>query len=233
MKRQSKPRKHLFMPLIVLLLIAVGILYATGYLPLTWYGSARFGIETVQSSIDFDQDGVDDYRDVMLGARQDARNHPAYDDRYWEEGYPPDDIGVCTDVVWRAFRHAGYSLRDMVDADIAARPEAYPRITQSDSNIDFRRVYNLRVFFDTYAIPLSLDPDDTAAWQPGDIVIWGADKHIGIVSDRRNAKGHAFVIHNSGQPFREQDALTHGEVTGHFRFDASLIDRDVLAAWRE
>lgn len=33
-----------------------------------------------------------------------------------EGGYPPDNIGVCIDVVWRAFANAGYSLKDMVDA---------------------------------------------------------------------------------------------------------------------
>lgn len=80
---------------------------------------------------------------------------------------------------------------------------------------------------------MTLDPDEIEAWQPGDIVIWGNDKHIGIVSERRNAKGQAYVIHNSGQPFREEDALTHGTITGHYRFDASLIDADVLVAWHE
>ena len=98
------------------------------------------------SSYDFNGNGLSDAMDLVLGARADAENHPTYDGRYWQGGYPPDDIGVCTDVVWRAFRAAGYSLRDMVDADIAARPSAYPNITQRDSNIDFRRVKNLRVF---------------------------------------------------------------------------------------
>ena len=31
---------------------------------------------------------------------------------------PPDTEGVCTDVIWRAFKNAGYSLKDMVDEDI-------------------------------------------------------------------------------------------------------------------
>lgn len=232
-KRRYRSKRRLFFTLIVLVMVTGAILYGTKHLPFVPYTSFHFGIQTVESTVDFDGDGVDDYTDIMLGARQDAKNHPTYDDRYWDSAYPPEDIGVCADVIWRAFKDAGYSLRDMMAADIAARIDAYPRVTERDDNIDFRRVKNQRVFFDTYALSLTLDPDEIDVWQPGDIVIWGADKHIGIVSDRRNAKGQAYVIHNAGQPFREEDALTHAEITGHYRFDASRIDGDVLVAWQE
>ena len=39
-------------------------------------------------------------------------------DKYYSGGYPPDSEGVCTDVIWRALKNAGYSLKDMVDADM-------------------------------------------------------------------------------------------------------------------
>lgn len=191
-----------------------------------------FDIETVKSSTDFNNNGIDDYTDFLIGARIDAENHPRYDSRYWENGYPPDDIGVCTDVVWRAFKNAGYSLRDMVDADIKLRPESYPNITKRDNNIDFRRVVNLRVFFDEYAQELTLDINDISQWQPGDIVIFGNDKHIGIVSDKRNRHGHTYIIHNGGQPKREEDYFERGTVTGHYRFDSSLVDKDILIEWQ-
>lgn len=123
--RKRRPTRRFFLVILIVLLAAAGILYFTGHLPLAWYCASHFGIETAASAVDYNGNGVDDYRDIMLGARQDAKNRPAYDSRYWDEGYPPDDIGVCTDVVWRAFRNAGYCLRDMVDADVAARPEAY------------------------------------------------------------------------------------------------------------
>ena len=119
-------------------------------------------------------------------------------------------------------------MRDMVDADIRLRPEAYTKITIPDSNIDFRRVVNLRVFFEEYAQSLTLDPEDVVEWQPGDIVIFRDDKHIGIISDRRNADGVPYVIHNGGQENREEDYLKCSEITGHYRFDASLIDSDML-----
>lgn len=41
---------------------------------------------------------------------------------------------------------------------------------------------------------------------PGDIVIFGTT-HIGIVSDKRNKDGVPYLIHNAGQPLREEDAL--------------------------
>ena len=127
--------------LIALIIVFAALLVAAHLSrPETSYSSSEV------SSYDFNGNGLSDAMDLVLGARADAENHPTYDGRYWQGGYPPDNIGVCTDVVWRAFRAAGYSLRDMVDADIAARPSAYPNVTQRDSNIDFRRVKNLRVF---------------------------------------------------------------------------------------
>ena len=119
----------------------------------------------------------------------------------------------------------------MVDRDVMNRPEAYPAIKKRDNNIDFRRVRNLRVFFDTYAVSLTTDIDEIAEWQPGDIVIFGSNQHIGIVSDKRNHKGQPYILHNGGQRKREENYLPRGEVTAHYRFDASRIPEEVLAPW--
>lgn len=201
------------------------------------YGAEDFGIITLESPVDFNENGVDDYRDLMLGARKDAKNKPVYDDRYWDEGYPPDSIGVCTDVVWRAFGNAGYSLRYMIDRDIRERPEAYPNITEPDDRIDFRRVVNLKVFFDEYAVSLTLDPNEISEWQAGDIVIFSDGKgkatHIGIISDKRDGNGVTYVIHNGGQDEREEKFLFNMPIIGHYRFDASLVDEDVIVEWEE
>lgn len=224
-----------------LLLLSVGLYIADSYnlLPKKTYTAEDFNIETIYSSVDYNNNGLDDYTGILLGARSDAQNHPTYDGTYYAEGYPPEDIGVCTDVIWRAFKNAGYSLREMVNKDIMDREEAYVNIEKRDSNIDFRRVVNLRVFFEEYALSLTLDTDKIKEWQPGDIVIFGNDKHIGIVSDKRNSQGQPYIIHNGGQPKREEDYFKRGEVTeqgrvtGHYRFDASKISDDVLVKWQE
>ena len=170
------------------------------------------------SGRDYDQDGIDDTLEILKGAKQDAENHPKYDGSYVEGGFPAENKGVCTDVIWRAFREAGYELRELVDTDIAARPEAYPWVEVRDKNIDFRRVANLQEYFDAHAQKLTNDWRELAEWQPGDIVILDQGTHIGIVSDKRNVQGRPYIIHNAGQPMREEDYLKRGSVTAHYRF---------------
>ncbi|MBR3909469.1 MAG: DUF1287 domain-containing protein [Clostridia bacterium] len=226
-----KKALKIFIPIVLLLTLLYFTLNYFNLIPKKYYTARDFGIETVKSSVDFNQNGVDDYTDILLGARKDAQNHPKYDGKYIDGGYPPDNIGVCTDVVWRGFKNAGYSLKDMVDRDIENRREAYSRIDKPDTNIDFRRVKNLNIFFKEYAISLTTDITQIAEWQPGDIVIFNNQAHIGIVSDKRNRDGMPYIIHNGGQPNREEDYLTRSTVVAHYRFDASKIDSGVLAAW--
>ena len=200
-----------------------------------YYTAEDFEITTVISEVDANQNGIDDYQDILFGARMDADNHPTYDGRYWDMGYPPNDIGVCTDVIWRAFKNAGYNLRAMVDSDILISNEIDYHIDYPDSNIDFRRVGNLQVFFSKYAQSLTLDIYDISEWQPGDIVVFNG-KHIGIISDRRNRDGIPYVIHNSGQPLREEDVLEKrakiDPISGHFRCNALELD-DIVVYWEE
>lgn len=219
----------------VVLSLSAGLYVANRFnlLPQKVYTAEDFEIVTLFSTEDFNGNGVDDYTDFLLGARADAENHPRYEGSYYEGGFPPDDIGVCTDVVWRAFKNAGYNLREMVDADAQLRPEAYTAIEKRDKNIDFRRVVNLRVFFEEYGVSLTVDVRQIGEWQPGDIVIFNGDKHIGIVSDKRNSDGEPYIIHNGGQPKREEDYLKRGNVTGHYRFDASKLEQSVLVKWKE
>lgn len=226
-----KKALKIFIPIVLLLTLVYFTLNYFNLIPKKYYTAEDFGIKTAVGSVDFNQNGVDDYTDILLGARKDAQNHPKYDGKYIDGGYPPDDIGVCTDVVWRGFKNAGYSLKDMVDRDIENRREAYSRIDKPDTNIDFRRVKNLNIFFKEYAISLTTDITQIAEWQPGDIVIFNNQAHIGIVSDKRNRDGMPYIIHNGGQPNREEDYLTRSTVVAHYRFDASKIDSGVLAAW--
>lgn len=197
------------------------------------YEDADFGISALRCTTDFDGDGTDDIADILRGAKKDAQICPVYDAAYYAGGYPPEDIGVCADVVWRAFREAGFCLRDMVDLDIRQRPEAYTKIQYRDNNIDFRRVPNLHVFFRQYAQTLSTDIRDIDQWQAGDIIIFKDDGHIGIVSDIRNWRGQPFIIHNAGQPQREEDYIRKLKVIGHYRFDFSLLPEHLQIPWHE
>lgn len=225
-----------FIFITIIILFTLFVLYIMDYynlIPKEYYKASDFDIKTIYSQSDYNHNGIDDYTDIVLGARKDANNQPTYISKYYDNSYPPDNEGVCTDVIWRAFKNAGYSLRDMVNNDIKNNPEDYPHITNRDINIDFRRVNNLEIFFNKYAISdLSLDSKDIADWQPGDIVIFD-HKHIGIISDRRNKQGIPYIIHNYGQPKREEDYLTKGTITNHYRFDATKIPEDILISWEE
>lgn len=194
------------------------------------YLANDFNIEIIESTIDFNNNGIDDYEDILNGAKKDAENHPRYKSTYYAGGYPPQSEGVCTDLVWRAFKEAGYSLKDMVDNDIEKNKKDY-NIQVIDKNIDFRRVVNLRVFFDKYATTLTNDINEIEEWMPGDIVIFGNNTHIGIVSNYRNKDGISYILHNGGQPVRDEDYLKRGNVTKHYRFDASKIPLEVLYRW--
>lgn len=217
------------------LLVFFGIGLCYGYFfnlfPQKKYKAQDFNLKTEHSSIDYNKNGMDDYTDFLAGAKKDAAKHPHYDARYWENGFPPEDIGVCTDTVWRAFREAGYDLSLMMDKDIERSLESYPHVEHRDKNIDFRRVKNLRIFFERYGVKLTTDIDDIEAWQPGDIVIFGKDDHIGIVSDFRNDKGHVFLIHNAGQYNRDEDYFKRRKPVAHYRFDASKVPEEVLVPW--
>lgn len=230
-------RHKIFFAIVIFVVLAVSLpfifIFYQQHKP--YYTAEDFGLVTIYSHVDANKNGVDDYTDILLGARADALANPTYDGRYWDNGYPPDNIGVCTDVIWRAFKNAGYNLRAMVDHDIDISNDEDYHIEYPDSNIDFRRVGNLEVFFSKYAINLTLEIDQIEEWQPGDIVVFN-HKHIGIISDRRNKDGEPYVIHNSGQPLREEDVLQKRNkldpISGHFRWDASLIE-DILVYWEE
>ena len=125
---------------------------------------------------------------------------------------------MCTDVVAFAMQAADYDLMQLVNEDIQNHPEDYD-IQEPDSNIDFRRVKNLQVFFANNGESLTTDVSKTEQWQGGDIIIF--QKHIGIVSDRRNKNGVSYVIHHNDpwQKSYEQDILEkRDDIVGHYRW---------------
>lgn len=199
---------------------AAGAFFGLSLLHLTpekAYTAKDFGIATARSRTDKNRNGVDDYTDILLGARAYVETKPKYRSAYYAGGYPPDGEGVCTDVIWKAFQNAGYNLKDLVDADIAQNRSSYPDISAPDKNIDFRRVRNLRIFFQRNARSQTTDPNAIKEWQPGDIVVY--TNHIAVLSDKRNKNGRPYIIHNSGSPVYEADALTGFKIVGHYRWE--------------
>ncbi|MHB8124260.1 MAG: DUF1287 domain-containing protein [Desulfitobacteriaceae bacterium] len=184
-------------------------------------------ISNISCPIDKDNDGVDDLKEIVIGAKAEVMRKPQYRSAYYQGGYPPATEGVCTDLVWRAMRDAGYDLKALVDKDIRENLPKYPRIVgKPDPNIDFRRVPNLIVFFRKYGKELTKeikpgDVDNLYQWQAGDIVTFNYPyEHIAIVSDKRRNDGIPFILHNAGPTASETDQLQSwpAQITGHFRF---------------
>lgn len=139
-----KKKKGLILFLSLTLLVTVYItLECLNLIPKKIYYDEDFGYHRIKSDCDKDNDSIDDYQDILEGAREYVKRKPLYKSAYYAGGYPTDEYAVCTDVIWYAFQNAGYDLKKMVDEDIKNHPEAYPMIEKRDSNIDFRRVKNL------------------------------------------------------------------------------------------
>lgn len=229
MKFERKKMLKKFLIVIVVIVICVGIyfLYLLNVIPHRKFTSADFGIEVITSDKDTDGDGIDDYTDILEGAKLAADQDAYYRSGYYEGGYPPTDEGVCTDVVWRSLANAGIDLKALIDEDIENNIDEYQRVGGNpDPNIDFRRVPNQLTYFNRHAESLTTDLEQIDEWMPGDIVVF-ADNHIGVVSDIRNSKGIPFIIH-SGSNYQlgfEEDKLELIEalkgISGHFRINLS------------
>lgn len=198
-------------------LIILYLLYRFNFISHKKYTNEFFGIKTYVSDMDKDNDGIDDQTDILVGARRYIATNPKYKSKYYSNGYPDDGYGVCTDVVAFALKGAGYDLKKLVNEHIKANRDLY-NIDVVDKNIDFRRVSNLKTYFDYNAISLTTDIKRLEEWQGGDIVVF--KKHIGIVSDKRNRKGINFIIHhaNQYQRYYEEDILEYrDDIIGHYR----------------
>ena len=217
LKRKKQIRRRILFGVIMAALVVIAILYKYNVLPHKYYYNTHFGISTYRSDVDKDSDGVDDQSDILFGVRDYIDDKPKYKSVYYAGGYPTDEYGVCTDVVAQGFLHAGYDLMQLVNQDILVHPMDYD-IDKPDINIDFRRVRNLYVYFQNTAVSLTTDISKIEEWQGGDVVVF--KNHIGIVSDRRNARGIPYIIHH-GSPSQigyEQDILEgRNDVIGHFR----------------
>lgn len=152
-----------------------------------------------------------------------------YDPAYVALDYPGGDVapdrGVCTDVLIRALRLAhGIDLQAAVNRDMKRHFTDYPAqwgLTKPDSNIDHRRVPNLRRLLERVGAEVTGD------FLPGDVVtvlLPGNLAHIMIVADRMGADA-PMIIHNIGAGTRVEDRLHAFDLTGHYRLTPEVLAR--------
>lgn len=151
-----------------------------------------------------------------------------YNPSYYTIPYPngdvPRNIGVCTDVVIRAYRKLNIDLQKEVHLDMEKNFNLYPKkwgIKSTDTNIDHRRVPNLMTFFSRKgkSLPISKISKD---YKPGDIVCWNigaAITHIGIVVNKKsNDNSRYLIVHNIGNGQVIEDMLFDFKIIGHYRY---------------
>jgi uncharacterized protein YijF (DUF1287 family) len=167
----------------------------------------------------------------LVNAAMERLSHKVkYDGSYREIAFPwgdvPDNIGVCTDVVIRSYRKLGIDLQQRVNTDMLRNFHQYPNLAKwdrrkADTNIDHRRVLNLRVFFarNGQTLPRTDNPND---YRPGDMVTWDimpGMPHIGIVTNLiSDDKKRPLIVHNIGKGPKLEDVLFTMDMTGHYRY---------------
>lgn len=163
-----------------------------------------------------------------------TRSNVRYDGSYLKIAYPggdvPQNIGVCTDVIIRSYRQLGIDLQEQVHRDMSAAFHTYPNprkwgLSKPDANIDHRRVYNLRNFFQRRgaALPITHNPRD---YKPGDLVTWMVGPHlphIGIVVNKPSKAdpNRLMIVHNIARGPQLEDILFAFPITGHYRYNHS------------
>lgn len=213
-------KKYKILLVVIIAMLTIGIIYTLyifNIIPHKKYTNSDFNIDTYISSIDKDNDGIDDQTDILNNVREYVKTKPKYKSKYYSTGYSNDEYGVCSDVVAFGLLNAGYNLMEQVNKDIINNKDQY-NIEVVDKNIDFRRVRNLKIYFERNSINLTTNINDISSWQGGDIVVF--KNHIGIVSNKRNRKGIPFIIHHANpyQIYYEEDILEHrNDIVGHYR----------------
>jgi uncharacterized protein YijF (DUF1287 family) len=151
-----------------------------------------------------------------------------YDPSWVKIDYPngdvPNDTGVCSDVIVRAFRKAGIDLQKEIHEDMMRAWSEYPRkwgARGTDTNIDHRRVLNLTTWFDRQGKSLPIT-SDRADYLPGDVVAWELSngvEHIGILTNLASEPDkHYLIAHNIGAGAKVEDVLLAWKIIGHYRY---------------
>ena len=76
------------------LLLALLCAVAAALLPQRYYTAEELGMSQLESAVDADADGVEDWADMVAGARSYIATDPHYRSKYYAGGYPDDGLGV-------------------------------------------------------------------------------------------------------------------------------------------
>jgi len=186
--------------------------------------AALKGVSPASQQKVFVKDSV--IRKLCDAAITQTKKNVTYDGSYFRIPYPggdiPDSLGVCTDVIIRAYRKIGYDLQKLVHEDMKRAFGEYEKRRKNgriDPNIDHRRCPNLETFFGRYGKKLPVT-DIHADYKPGDIVFWDvAAGHVGmVVHAYENDSAKLMVVHNIGSGPRLENYLFKSKITGHYRY---------------
>jgi uncharacterized protein YijF (DUF1287 family) len=147
-----------------------------------------------------------------------------YNGKYIQIDYPggdvPSNIGVCTDVIIRAYRTVNIDLQKLVHEDMLLHKVDYDNRMfynkKVDSNIDHRRTFNLRTFFTRKGAKKSIN----SKYIPGDLVFWNiSGGHVGIVIDIKvPGTDRYYIVHNRGSGPKMEDFLYRFKIIDHYRW---------------
>lgn len=165
-----------------------------------YYKASDFHIKTIYSKTDYNNNGIDDYSDFLLGAKKRIDKNSNYED-----------------LLVKIFKYAGYNLDKMVDDYFAD--------TKDNGKIK-DRMSLYKSFINDNATKLELDFEKIEEFQQGDFIF--LHDGIGILSDKRNKDGLCFIIMIEDGKVIETDALKEIKISGHYRFDASLLSDELL-----
>ncbi len=135
--------------------------------------------DTLQVKIEHDEGLIKDLSllsdsiiKVIEHAKWQTTQQVTYDGSYINISYPngdvPANIGVCTDVIIRAYRAVDIDLQKLVHEDIKANRGRYGNPIL-DANINHRRCRTLIPFFKKHATSLPVS-DLEEDYKPGDII---------------------------------------------------------------
>ncbi len=156
-----------------------------------YYKNKDFNIKNIYSKIDKNENDIDDYSDILLGARKII-------------GKKYNSLELLS----KSLKYAGYDIYKMIEEDYILDKDKY--------GDNYKTIRNVNYFLKKYTLVLSNDVKKIKEFNYGDIVIY--KDGIGIVSDKRNREGISFIIYEDGGIVKEEDILENISLIGHYRF---------------